>query len=163
MRTVLAGLGALVLALILAACGPATSGRTPSKADTGSGSVTITVHSVPSLGKVVATDKGFTLYMFPPDKQKSSTCTGSCVGHWPPLYVPSGAKLRAGAGVDKSLLGRVKSGDRQIATYNHWPLYTYHADVRPGLATGQDLELDGGLWYVLSPAGTPIKRPVTAG
>lgn len=162
MRTVMGRLGLLLLAATLAACGPATSGHTPSKADTGSGSVTLIVHSIPSLGKVLATDKGFTLYMFPPDQQRSSTCTGSCAGHWPPLYVPSGARLVAGAGVEQTLVGTVKSGGRQIATYNSWPLYTYEPDVRPGLATGQHLELDGGLWYVLSPSGTPIKTPVSA-
>jgi hypothetical protein len=31
------------------------------------------------------------------------------------------------------------------------------ADTKPGVATGQALNLNGGLWYVLSPAGKVIK------
>jgi predicted lipoprotein with Yx(FWY)xxD motif len=43
-------------------------------------------------------------------------------------------------------------------TYNHWPLYRYIADTKPGQATGQGLDLNGGLWYVLSPSGKIIKK-----
>ena len=48
------------------------------------------------------------------------------------------------------------SGGR-VVTYNHWPLYTYIVDKKPGQATGQALNLNGGLWYVLSPAGKVIR------
>ncbi len=37
-----------------------------------------------------------------------------------------------------------------------WPLYTYVADRKPGMATGQALDLNGGLWYVLAPSGKVI-------
>jgi hypothetical protein len=37
-------------------------------------------------------------------------------------------------------------------------LYTYVADTKAGEAKGQALKLNGGLWYVLSPSGTVIKK-----
>jgi hypothetical protein len=45
-------------------------------------------------------------------------------------------------------------------TYAHWPLYTYVSDTAPGQASGQALNLNGGLWYVISPSGKLItKKP----
>ncbi len=59
----------------------------------------------------------------------------------------------------KKLLGRDRdpAGGR-VVTYNRWPLYTYVADTKPGEATGQALDANGGLWYVLSPSGKVIKK-----
>lgn len=45
----------------------------------------------------------------------------------------------------------------RVVTYNHWPLYTYITDTSAGTAKGQALKLNGGLWYVLSPAGKVIR------
>jgi predicted lipoprotein with Yx(FWY)xxD motif len=54
---------------------------------------------------------------------------------------------------------RNPSGGR-VVTYNRWPLYRYIGDSKPGQASGQALDLNGGLWYVLSPSGKIIKtRP----
>jgi hypothetical protein len=41
---------------------------------------------------------------------------------------------------------------------NGWPLYTYVADTAPGADTGQALNLNGGLWYVLAPSGLVIHK-----
>jgi predicted lipoprotein with Yx(FWY)xxD motif len=50
--------------------------------------------------------------------------------------------------------------DGTVVTYNRWPLYTYVGDSKPGQASGQALDLNGGLWYVLSPSGKVItKKP----
>jgi predicted lipoprotein with Yx(FWY)xxD motif len=43
-------------------------------------------------------------------------------------------------------------------TYNHWPLYTYVTDTKPGQTTGQGVNNSGGKWYVLSPSGKVIKK-----
>jgi Secreted repeat of unknown function len=48
------------------------------------------------------------------------------------------------------------SGGR-VVTYAHWPLYAYVADTQPGSDKGQALNLNGGFWYVLSPAGKVIR------
>ena len=49
-------------------------------------------------------------------------------------------------------------GTTQV-TYNGWPLYLWPPDRSPGKATGQALTNAGGLWYVLDPAGSPVKTP----
>jgi Secreted repeat of unknown function len=45
----------------------------------------------------------------------------------------------------------------RVVTYARWPLYTYVADTSGGTAKGQALNLNGGLWYVLSPSGKVIR------
>jgi len=120
---------------------------------------TVQTKKIAGLGTVLVNSKGLTLYMFAPDKQKRVTCKGQCATFWPPLKLKAGQKATAGGAAKKSLLGSDKnpSGGR-VVTYNHWPLYTYVADSKPGQATGQAVKLNGGLWYVLSPAGKVIKK-----
>lgn len=160
MRVMRATAGAAAVAAALAAVGyagsssrPATTGRAHAK------TVLVSTRSVKGLGQVLVDAKGRTLYMFVPDKQKKVTCTGSCAVSWPPLKLPKGAKLVAGGKAKRSLLGSDPdpAGGR-VVTYAHWPLYTYIADTKPGQATGQATNLNGGLWYVLSPAGKVIKK-----
>ena len=43
-----------------------------------------------------------------------------------------------------------------MVTYDGWPLYTYAGDVGPGQAAGQDIDLNGGEWYVIRPSGQPL-------
>lgn len=117
--------------------------------------------TIKGLGTVLVNSSGRTLYMFKPDKQKKVTCKGSCATIWPPLKLKAGQKATAGGAARKALLGSDPnpSGGR-VVTYNRWPLYTYVADSKPGQATGQALNLNGGLWYVLSPSGKVItKKP----
>ena len=55
------------------------------------------------------------------------------------------------------LLGTVKDATGELeVTYNHWPLYTFAGDSRPGAATGQGLISFGGTWYVLNGSGDPV-------
>jgi hypothetical protein len=49
------------------------------------------------------------------------------------------------------------SGGR-VVTYNGWPLYTYRSDVELGSGNGQDIDLNGGYWYVIRPSGEPVKE-----
>jgi predicted lipoprotein with Yx(FWY)xxD motif len=103
------------------------------------------------------TSQGLALYVFAPDDHRAMTCKGTCLGTWPPLMLPSGGRLAAGAGVKRALLGSDPdpTGGR-VVTYAGWPLYTYTGDVDPGQATGQALNLNGGLWYVIRPSGHPL-------
>lgn len=122
---------------------------------------TVQTKKIKGLGVVLVNSRGLTLYMFKPDKQKRVTCKGQCAAIWPPLKLKAGQKATVGGAAKKSLLGSDKnpSGGR-VVTYNRWPLYTYVADSKPGQATGQALDLNGGLWYVLSPSGKVItKKP----
>ena len=38
-------------------------------------------------------------------------------------------------------------------TYDGHPLYTYVGDKGPGQANGNDLDLNGGLWYEMRVSG----------
>ena len=75
-----------------------------------------------------------------------------------------GAKAVAAGGAKQSLLGSDSdpAGGR-VVTYKHWPLYLYLGDTKAGVAYGQALNLNGGLWYVISPSGALIKHKPTKG
>lgn len=120
--------------------------------------VRITTRKVPKLGTVLVNSKGQTLYMFAPDKGQKVTCTSSCAAVWPPVMLAKGATPVAAGGAKQKLLGsdHDPAGGR-VVTYRGWPLYTYVVDRKPGQATGQATNLNGGLWYVLAPSGKVIK------
>ena len=142
--------GVLLAAGGCASSAPAASGHGPK--------VTVQARHIDGVGQVLVTAKGYALYMFEPDNQRSVTCTGACAGSWPPVKVPDGGSYSAGAGADRSLLGADPDPEGgQVLTYNGWPLYTYTGDVQPGQATGQAIDLNGGEWYVLRPNGQPLK------
>jgi predicted lipoprotein with Yx(FWY)xxD motif len=46
-------------------------------------------------------------------------------------------------------------GSMQV-TYNGHPLYTYVSDTSAGATNGQGVNLNGGLWWVVSPGGSAI-------
>jgi predicted lipoprotein with Yx(FWY)xxD motif len=126
--------------------------------------VRISTRTLPKLGAILVNAQGRTLYMFVPDKRSKVTCVGTCAAVWPPVKLPAGAKAVASRGVKASLLAsdRDPAGGR-VVTYNKWPLYTYVADRAPGQAKGQALNLNGGYWYVLSPAGRVIHTKLSGG
>jgi predicted lipoprotein with Yx(FWY)xxD motif len=100
---------------------------------------TITIHGV----SVLTNAHGLTLYWFAPDTSTASKCFGSCAAYWPPVI----GDPRAGLGITGQL-GTVSRGGRTVqATYDGHPLYTYVGDNGPGQATGNNLDLNGGLWY----------------
>ena len=117
-------------------------------------SATVMTRKVGKLGVILVNSRGRTLYMFVPDHRKRVTCKGKCATYWPPLKIKKGQRPTAGGAARQKLLGtdRNPSGGR-VVTYNRWPLYTYVADPKPGVANGQGIKLNGGLWYVLSPSG----------
>jgi predicted lipoprotein with Yx(FWY)xxD motif len=122
-------------------------------------SATVTTKKLKKLGTVLVNSRGRTLYMFIPDHQKKVTCKGKCAKYWPPLKLKKGQKPTAAGSARKKLLGvDPAAGGARVVTYNRWPLYTYIADSKPGQANGQAIKLNGGYWYVLSPAGKVIKK-----
>ena len=141
-------LGALALAT--AGCGSSSnSSSTASSAATTStaSSVAISTRHITGLGTVLVNSQGRTIYMFAPDKQKHVTCVGSCAVVWPPVKAAGSSKAMATGGANEALIGSDAdpSGGR-VVTYGGWPLYTYAADTAPGVASGQDVNLNGGYW-----------------
>jgi predicted lipoprotein with Yx(FWY)xxD motif len=102
-------------------------------------------------GVTVLTDaRGRTLYWFAPDTSTKSACYGECAAYWPPVPGPQ----RAGPGVTGTLGTIRRSNGALQATYDGHPLYTYIGDSGPGQATGNNLNLNGGLWHeVLAASG----------
>lgn len=107
---------------------------------------TVDLHKT-SLGNVLATSKGRTLYLYTLDGKNKSNCTGSCAAAWPPLLTKG--KPVAGMGVRKSLLGTAKRGTKLQVSYNGHPLYTYTGDSGPGQTNGEGT----GGFYVVTASG----------
>jgi predicted lipoprotein with Yx(FWY)xxD motif len=113
---------------------------------------------------VLVNNRGFTLYTFAPDQHKRVTCTGSCAAVWPPLKLKAGQKPTAsGAAQAAKLASDKNSAGGNVVTYAGWPLYTYTADTMPGEAKGQGLNLNGGVWHVITPTGMVIMNTVGSG
>lgn len=137
-----------------------TSGASTSTSSSGAG-VKVGTRTISGLGTILVDAQGKTLYVFQPDKHSKVTCTGACAAVWPPLHASGGAGASATGAVKQSLLASDPSPEGgSVVTYAGWPLYTYVADTSAGMATGQALNLNGGLWYVITPSGTIVtKKP----
>jgi predicted lipoprotein with Yx(FWY)xxD motif len=145
-----ATIAVLALATGVAACGSGASASAPA--------YQVRARAIAGLGTIITDGKGFTLYMYAPDHQGSSRCTGFCAQQWPPLVLPRGVgRPVAGPGIKAALLGTVRRADGQLQeTYNGWPLYLWIGDTAPGQATGQADDM--GLWYTVSVTGAVDKR-----
>ena len=118
----------------------------PAAAAAGAG---VTLKTAKISGVAVLTNaNGLTLYWFAPDTPATSKCTGSCAAYWPPVA----GNPKAGSGVTGKL-GTIKRPGGLQATYNGHPLYTYIGDNSPGQAQGNNLNLNGGLWYEVRVSG----------
>ena len=93
--------------------------------------------------KLLTNAGGLTLYWFAPDTSTKSVCYGDCASYWPPVTgTPS-----AGPGVTGTLGTITRTGGTKQATYDGHPLYTYIGDSKPGQDSGNNLNLNGGLWH----------------
>lgn len=153
---------AVVATAALAAAGVAAAAVvTHPRSLAASSSSLVTLHKT-SLGKVLATGSGVTLYLFKADKGKVSNCYGQCATFWPPLLMKG--KLTGGAGIKANLLGTTKrkNGTKQV-TYAGHPLYRFKLDKGAGQVKGQGQDFFGGKWYVVSSSGRAITKAVAGG
>jgi predicted lipoprotein with Yx(FWY)xxD motif len=139
----------------------ATSAKAAAKksAKAAAAKLTVSAATVPGLGVILVNSQGRTLYTFAPDKKSKVTCVGSCASVWPPVTPSAGAAPAAAKQLKASLLASDPdpSGGK-VVTYAGWPLYTYVGDSAPGTASGQAKNLNGGFWYVITPAGKVITK-----
>jgi predicted lipoprotein with Yx(FWY)xxD motif len=163
----LAGPAALVLATAVA-CSSSTSPGTSTVATSGSSSGAtssggaassanaLVVATNSSLGQIVTTGSGRTVYRFDADSTSpsKSNCTGGCSSLWPPVLA-TGSGTPAVMGVNSSQIGEVtrSDGSKQL-TLAGSPLYTYSGDTAAGTAAGEG---SGGTWWAVSPTGTRVK------
>jgi predicted lipoprotein with Yx(FWY)xxD motif len=111
-----------------------------------------------SLGRIIVTSNGRTLYLFEKDRNGKSACSGQCAAAWPPL-ITSG-KPRVTGGASASLIGTTKRADGRLqVTYNHHPLYLFVKDTKAGQTNGEGVNAFGALWNAISPAGAKIVKP----
>jgi predicted lipoprotein with Yx(FWY)xxD motif/mono/diheme cytochrome c family protein len=136
---------------------PATT--SPSGATVHGKPVTISSRSVPGLGTILVNSTGRTLYVFAPDNRSKVTCTGGCASVWPPEYLPAGGRAVGTGGVKSSLLGTLPDPTGgKVISYAGWPLYTFAGDTAPGSTAGQAVNLNGGLWWVITTSGAVVKK-----
>jgi predicted lipoprotein with Yx(FWY)xxD motif len=106
-------------------------------------------------GPMVWGPKRQAIYVFQRDAFKRSRCYGDCAKAWPPVYT-SGRPV-AGRGARKHLLGTIRRRDGRVqVTYRGRPLY-YYAHEGPGEVRCHNVDLNGGLWWVIGADGR--KRP----
>ncbi|HYQ02204.1 MAG TPA: hypothetical protein VER96_26195 [Polyangiaceae bacterium] len=111
------------------------------------GATTFTLQTT-TLGKVISTATGHSLYFFKSDTvgtsstPPTSACTAGCLGTWPIYY---GNPISVPLGLLASDFGSFDRGSGVMqSTYKGWPLYTYTPDNAVGDVIGEDV---GHLWY----------------
>ncbi|HEX2112506.1 MAG TPA: hypothetical protein VHF67_13245 [Gaiellaceae bacterium] len=105
-------------------------------------------------GRVLFDANGQVVYVFENDRPNRSNCTSEdCVEAWPPVLTRQ--QPSAGTGVNERLLGTIRRSDRRLqVTYKRRPLYFYEHEA-PGEIRCHNVDLHGGLWWVVTPRGDP--------
>jgi predicted lipoprotein with Yx(FWY)xxD motif len=105
-------------------------------------------------GRVLFDANGQVVYVFEIDRPNRSECTSAeCVKAWPPVLTRQ--PPTAGPGIDSGRLGTIRRSDGMLqVTYNGRPLYFYEHE-RPGEIKCHNVDLHGGLWWVVTPGGEP--------
>jgi predicted lipoprotein with Yx(FWY)xxD motif len=131
----------VLLAVAVAGAGgqPATGSGGPAALKTGKvGAVTVLTNA-----------EGLTVYTFAADSAGKSNCYGSCAAYWPPVT----GSPSAAPGIPGTFGTITRTDGTTQVTWNGHPLYTYVGDRGPGVASGNNLNLNGGLWKEIVVAG----------
>ena len=131
-----AGASVVALALLVAAV------ATPKSQPVATGPDVLKARTIGGVN-LLTNSRGLTVYWFAPDTSTKSACYGDCAAYWPPVTgTPS-----AGPGVTGTLGTINRTDGTRQATYDGHPLYTYIGDHAPGTASGNNVNLNGGLWH----------------
>jgi len=154
---------AVVVSLVVAACGAATADTTtPSESEP----VTTTVVQQPAettspatqeaigtaetaLGTVLVDAGGATLYVFDIDESGESACYDQCADNWPPVK----AGLTAGDGVDVTAGTTTRTDGTDQLTVNGRPVYLFAGDANPGDVNGHGVN---DVWFAVDSNGDPV-------
>ena len=122
---------------LLAACSHHEAQQSmASPADTGP-----TMMQQTSMGNVMTTASGMTVYTYDKDVAGKSNCIGECAQYWPPLYAAQGSTATS----QMALITR-DDGKMQWATASGMPLYTYEDDKARGDVKGDNFHNE---WHVV--------------
>jgi predicted lipoprotein with Yx(FWY)xxD motif len=156
---------AIAASLLIAACGSSSPTKTATHASTPASTASSTssapmvkTASNPTLGTILVTGQGMTLYHLSGESAGKFICTTSaCMGVWHPLTVPAGTTPTGLAS-----LGTVKrpEGTMQV-TYKGSPLYTFAQDTKAGETNGQGIK-DVGTWSAATTSGSTSKPSTSA-
>ena len=107
-----------------------------------------------SLGSILVSSSGRTLYEFTRDHANKNSCVAisGCSEVWPSLK--ASGRPTAGSGIKASLLST--TGGHQV-TYAGHPLYTYSGDSGPGKTSYVGFKSFGGTWYAINAAGGTVR------
>jgi len=145
----------LLVSVAIAALGVATSAFA---ASVHSSAATVVTTKKTSLGTILVTSSGQTLYLDASDKPGHPACTGGCLSVWPALKATGAPKAAGGA--KASMLGTTKiAGGVKQVTYAGHPLYTFASDTKSKPTSGEGV--NG--FYVVSPSGTKITKSTNSG
>jgi len=147
----------LAAVLVAAASGSAVASAHdgPSSAHAARATEVLLHHT--SLGSILTTSSGFTLYEFTHDHGSANSCVkiSGCAQAWPALETDG--HPTAGPGVKSSLLSSIRiAGGASQVTYAGHPLYRYSADSR-GATDYVGVSAFGGKWYALGASGQTVK------
>src|SRR6266702_4293676 len=98
---------------------------------------------------VLTNAKGLTVYTFAADSPGKSNCYGSCAAYWPPVT----GSPSAAPGIPGTFSTTTRTDGTKQVTWNGHPLYTYIGDHGPGQASGNNLNINGGLWKEIVVSG----------
>jgi len=106
-----------------------------------------------SLGQYLVDKNGVTLYFFSDDYLGRVSCTGGCLGYWPPFYGGVLTKDSIGTGLNIADFDNINVGGSVQTRYKGWPLY-YYAPKGDGVVEAAGIiSGDGasGVWFVAKP------------
>lgn len=151
----LALLGAFVVAVMFASSSSARTRQAP-MASAASASTTIRVRHT-RVGRILVSPSGETLYAFSRDRRNHDVCVSmrGCRSAWP--IMAARGRLRAGSGVNHSLLGTIRIGSTRQVTYAGHPLYGYIGNSGPGDVSYVGARAFGGSWPAVSPSGRLVR------
>lgn len=142
----IAALSSLIMAAALTGCsssnhGPASAGQPSSTVyEPHNEDFTPNYRASTSLGSVMTTPEGATVYTFDNDELGKSTCYADCAQTWPPVIASGGAQPYG-----RMSLASREDGQRQWA-YDGKPLYTFAKDRMHGDVKGENA---GDNWHVV--------------
>jgi predicted lipoprotein with Yx(FWY)xxD motif len=120
-----------------------------------SGAVVTTAKT--SLGRILVDPSGKDARPLRERRERKERVLGRVRNLWPPL-IASGKPPAAG-GAKTSLIGTTRRADGGLqVTYNHHPLYRFAQDTKKGQTHGEGIDAFGGHGYVVSPAGSVVRR-----
>jgi predicted lipoprotein with Yx(FWY)xxD motif len=111
-----------------------------------------------SVGTILVSSSGRTLYEFTRDRPRTDTCVKirECSGSWPALKTTG--KPTVGPGVRASLLSTIKlPGGATQVTYAGHALYLYAGDSGPGQTSYVGENAFGGRWYAIDASGHTVR------